>query len=341
MGRRTNYQDYGDQAFRQQELAEKGTIGLDLTYAGALSCFRRPYTRDLTNVDVAITGIPFDSAVTNRSGTRLGPRAIRAASVGLAELKAFPYGFDPFDRAQENALKVVDYGDCFLNPHHPETVTATIKNHISQIIQGGTKVLSLGGDHYTSYPLLQAHHEKYGKLALVHFDAHCDTWPSFVDPDDENSIDHGTMFLQAKKHGLIDIERSIQIGLRTYNDSDHGFEILTSPWIHRNGVAKTCQIIEERVGDANVYVSFDVDFLDPAYAPGTGTPVSGGVSSHQAMELIQGLKNLNIVGMDVVEVSPAYDHAEITAVAAATVAYQWLCLLALRKGLSEHPVGRL
>jgi len=171
---------------------------------------------------------------------------------------------------------------------------------------------------------------------LLQFDAHCDTWE-----DDGRRLDHGTMFARAAAEGIIDVSRSTQVGLRTYNDSDHGFEILTAPWVHRNGIDATLNVVRERVGDAPLYISFDVDGMDPAYAPGTGTPVVGGLASWQALELIRGLKGLNLIGMDVAEVSPPYDHAEITALAAATVAHDWLCLLAEAKGAQPAPVGRV
>jgi agmatinase len=149
------------------------------------------------------------------------------------------------------------------------------------------------------------------------------------------------MFARAVDEGFVDVARSTQIGLRTYNDSDFGFEILTAPWLHRNGVDAALEIIRERAGDAPLYISFDIDGLDPAYAPGTGTPVPGGPASWQALELIRGLGGMNLIGMDVVEVSPPYDHAEITALAAATVAHDWLCLLAEAKGAQRAPVGRV
>ncbi len=140
---------------------------------------------------------------------------------------------------------------------------------------------------------------------------------------------------------MIDVSKSTQVGLRTYNDSDYGFEILTAPWVHRNGIDAAIEVARRRAGDAPLYVSFDVDGLDPAFAPGTGTPVMGGLASWQALEFMRGLEGANLVGMDVVEVAPAYDHAEITALAAATVAYEWLCLLALAKGAQKSPVGRV
>lgn len=318
----------GDQAFRAT--SNKGR-DVEMTYGGATSFLRRRYTRDLSGVDVVVSGVPYDASVTYRPGCRLGPRAIRAASVQLAELKAFPFGFDPFD-----TLSVIDYGDCMLDPHHPETVPTDIQSHAANIIASGAKMLTLGGDHFTTYPLLKAHAEKHGPVALLQFDAHCDTWE-----DDPDRLDHGTMFARAVAEGIVDVSKSTQIGLRTYNDSDHGFEILTAPWVHRNGIDAALKIIMDRAGDAPLYISFDIDGLDPAFAPGTGTPVAGGLASWQALELIRGLGSLNLIGMDVVEVSPPYDHAEITAIAAATVAHDWLCLLAQKKGAISKPVGRL
>lgn len=318
----------GDQAFRATSTNQRWH---EMTYGGALSFLRRKYSRDLTNVDVVVSGVPYDASVTYRSGCRLGPRAIREASVQLAELSAFPFGFDPFE-----TLGVIDYGDCFLDPHHPLTIPGAIEEHATTILASGAKMLTFGGDHFVAYPLLKAHAKKYGPIALVQFDAHCDTWE-----DDPGRIDHGTMFARAVAEGIVDVSKSTQIGLRTYNDSDHGFEILTAPWVHRNGIDAALEVIHERAGDAPLYISFDVDGLDPAFAPGTGTPVAGGLASWQALELIRGMGALNLVGMDVVEVSPPYDHAEITAIAAATVAHDWLCLLAKKKGAKGLPIGRL
>tara|TARA_R110000751_G_scaffold131275_4_gene233582 strand:+ start:7312 stop:8280 length:969 start_codon:yes stop_codon:yes gene_type:complete len=317
----------GDQAF-----TKKVTTGtsVEMTYAGALSFARRCYSRDIGAADVVISGIPYDGAVTNRPGCRFGPRAVREASTQLAELKSFPYGFDPFD-----TIAAIDFGDCFINPHHPETVSTTIEDHARCILSAGAKMLTLGGDHFVSFPLLKAHAEKYGPVALIQFDAHCDTWA-----DDGTAMDHGVMFARGVNEGIIDATKSTQVGLRTYNDDDFGFEILTSPWIHRNGIEATLEVMRKRAGNAPVYITFDVDCLDPAHAPGTGTPVIGGLASWQALELLRGLDGLNLIGMDVVEVSPPYDHAEITALAAATMAYEWLCLLAKSKGAAPKPYGR-
>jgi agmatinase len=318
----------GDQAFLA---GDNQQTWHEMTYGGALSFARRRYSRVLDKVDVVVSGIPYDCAVTNRSGCRLGPRAIRAGSTQLAELKHFPFGFNPFDH-----LSVIDYGDCYLDPHHPQSVFTAIERHADLIVGSGAKMLSFGGDHSVSYPLLKAHAKKYGPVALVQFDAHCDTWP-----DDGKRLDHGTMFARAATEGIIDVAASTQIGLRTYNDSDHGFEILTSPWVHRNGIDAAIDIVCQRAAGKAVYLSFDIDGLDPAFAPGTGTPVAGGLASWQGLEFVRGLEPLQLIGMDVVEVAPAYDHAEITAIAAASVAYDWLAVLAKQKGAPSAPVGRL
>lgn len=318
----------GDQAFLASDNKQRLR---EMTYGGALSFARRRYTRDLAGVDVAVSGIPYDAAVTYRPGCRLGPRAIREASVQLAELDAFPFGFDPF-----STLAVVDYGDCFIDPHHPDTVTSSIETHAANILKTDTRMLTFGGDHYVAYPLIKAHAEKHGPVALIQFDAHCDTWQ-----DDGVGLDHGTMFARAVATGVVDPSRSTQIGLRTYNSTSAGFEILTAPWVHRNGMDAAIDVILERAGDAPVYVSFDVDGLDPAFAPGTGTPVVGGLASWQALEFIRALEPLNLIGMDVVEVSPPYDHAEITALAAATVAHDWLCVLAKQLGAQSNTIGRV
>ena len=307
----------GDQAWQNQQ---PEAHFFEPTYSGALSFLRRPYSRDFTNVDVAVTGVPFDGAVTYRPGCRLGPRAIRAASVQLAELPAFPFGFVLSDH-----LSVVDAGDVVLNPHDPSTIFDAIYQHAKSIIATDTKMLSFGGDHFVAYPLIKAHAEAYGPVALLQFDAHSDTWDSL------GPLDHGTMFYEAAKDGLIDVAGSVQLGLRTHNDRDVGMKVITAPEIHQSNPQAILQQVLAHIGDRPCYVSFDIDVLDPAFAPGTGTPVSGGLASWQALEIIRGLMPLNIIGMDLVEVSPPFDHAEMTAIAAATVAHDLLCVLAEQK----------
>ena len=223
-----------------------------------------------------------------------------------------------------------------IDPHNSSGIIHTIFSHAKYILDSGCKMLTFGGDHFVSYPLLKAHAEKYGPIALLQFDAHCDTWP-----DDGVRIDHGTMFSRAAREGLIDLEKSVQVGLRTFNDTDMGFEILTAPWIHRNGINAAIDIILNRVDKSPLYISFDIDCLDPAFAPGTGTPVVGGLATWQVLEMIRSLGKKNLIGMDVVEVSPPYDHAETSSLVAATVAHDWLCLMGQKAGAQTKRVGRI
>jgi len=299
------------------------------TFSGVLSFLRRPYTKDLAGADVVVSGVPLDLATTNRSGARMGPAAIRAASVGLNE-PLFPWGFGPCDR-----LSIIDYGDCALDVHNGGTIFAAIRDHARTILASGATMLTLGGDHYISYPLLHAHAEKFGKpLSLIHFDAHCDTWAD----DQEESLNHGTMFYKAIRNGLVDPASSVQIGIRTWNEDFMGVNVLGADWIHANGAAAAAARVLDIVGQRPAYLTFDIDCLDPAFAPGTGTPVSGGLSAAQAMAILRSLLPVHIVGMDVVEVAPPYDHAEITALAGAHVAAEMLCVLAAQRGTGPAPV---
>ena len=310
----------GDHAFLRDDLY--GTTP-EPTYAGALSFMRRKYSRDLQGVDVAVTGVPLDTATTNRPGARLGPRAIRAASAIMAWERPYGMPFDPFDK-----LAVIDYGDCFFDFGRPQEVPDRIEAHATEIISQGPGLLSLGGDHFVAYPLLRAHARKFGApLALVHFDAHSDTWA-----DEHERIDHGTMFYHAAREGLVDPAASVQVGLRTTNHDTLGFNVLDAPWVHANGVAAVVAKIRSVIGDRPAYLTFDIDCLDPSCAPGTGTPVCGGLTSYQALEILRGLAGINLVGMDVVEVAPAYDVGEITALAAASLCMEMLYLYACRPG---------
>ncbi len=291
------------------------------TYAGITSFMRRKYTRDLQGVDVAVTGIPLDTATTNRPGARFGPRSIRNASSIMAWEKPYGMDFDPFDK-----LAVADVGDCMFDFGRPEKVPDEIEAHAFSIINQGPALLSLGGDHFVAYPILKAHARKHGApLSLLHFDAHSDTWT-----DENDRIDHGTMFYWAAKYGIVDPTTSVQIGLRTTNPDTMGFNVLDAPWVHDNGVDAAIEAARKVVGDRPVYVTFDIDCLDPSYAPGTGTPVCGGLTTHQAMSIMRGLTGINIVGMDIVEVAPAYDVGEITALAASHLAMEMLYLYACR-----------
>ena len=293
------------------------------TYGGVISFMRRRYSRDLQGVDVAVLGVPFDLATTNRPGSRLGPRGIRAASASLAwEQCVQGWDFSPLEE-----LAIVDYGDCPFDAGAPDRVPEAIYRQARDILATDTALLSLGGDHFISYPLLRAHAEKHGPLALIHFDAHSDTWE-----DEGARIDHGTMFFHATKDGLVVPEASAQIGLRTYNESTLGFNIFDAVAVHERGAATIAEQVRALVGDRPCYLTFDIDCLDPSFAPGTGTPVVGGLSSHQALQLLQHLRGINLVGMDVVEVAPPYDVSEITALAAATMALQQLCLYTVSPG---------
>ncbi|MBW2676394.1 MAG: agmatinase [Deltaproteobacteria bacterium] len=290
-------------------------------YSGVLSFMRRKYTKDLNGVDVAVSGIPLDLMVTDRPGTRFGPAAMRKASAHLAWAPPWPWPFDPFER-----LAVIDYGDCLFDAGKPETITEAIADHARHIIGAGVFMLTFGGDHYITYPLLKAHAEKFGPISLVHFDAHSDTWE-----EAEKRVDHGTMFFHALKEGLIDPATSIQVGIRTTNASTHGVKILHAPEVMNSSAETTAQAIKTAVGNNPVYLTFDIDCLDPAYAPGTGTPVPGGLTSLKTLEILRNLTGPRYVGMDVVEVSPAYDVSDITALAAATIAAELLCVLAVDK----------
>ena len=311
----------GDEAFRRENL--KGTQW-EPTYAGALSFMRRKYTRDLSGVDIAITGVPFDQAVSHRSGTRMGPEGIRKASAENAWGPFWPWMFDPFE-----TLAVIDYGDCFFDGGKKEDFPRTLENHTAEILKSGAETITLGGDHYISYPVLKAHHKKHGPLALVHFDAHRD-----VEVDNGGRIDHGTMFGYAVREGLIDPHKSVQIGIRTTfaGETTMGFRIIYADEVHASSTADLVSIIEKKVGKQKAYLTFDIDCLDPSAAPGTGTPIPGGMSYHQSASIIRKLTNINFVGMDMVEVSPPYDHAEITSGAAAGLIMEYICLRAWQKG---------
>lgn len=293
-------------------------------YSGALSLLRRRYSRDLDDpeVDVVVTGVPFDMATSNRPGARFGPAGIRAASVNLAwEEKRWPWNFRVFDH-----LGVIDFGDLYFNYGEPQSFLDGMQAHAEKVIAAGKTMLTLGGDHFIALPLVRAHAKKYGSLSLLHFDAHTDTYSHGT------AYDHGTMFFHAANEGVIDPVRSVQVGIRThYHRESHEFNVLDAAWVNDHGPANTLERIIDIVGDAPVYLTFDIDGLDPAYAPGTGTPVCGGLSTDCALKIMRGLAPLNLVGMDLVEVAPPYDHAEITSLAAATLALEFLCVLASRR----------
>ncbi len=312
---------YGDAAFRRENL--KGT-DIENSFSGVLSFMRRKYTRELEAVDVAVTGIPFDQAVSNRPGARFGPEAVRRVSALHAWGPIWPWCFDPFD-----TLAVTDYGDLHYDYGHIENITENITQHIAAILDKDVSTLTIGGDHFITYPVLKAYHRKYGPLGLVHFDAHRD-----FEDDIDDRIDHGTMFTRAMKDGLIDPARTIQIGIRTYfkGERGEGIQVIGADEVHSKTAEEIAKHIITRIGNGPAYLTFDIDCLDPAFAPGTGTPVPGGLSTYQALAIIRALKGIDFAGMDIVEVSPPYDHSEVTSNAAAMIAIEMLCLKAWARG---------
>lgn len=304
-----------DQAFTREDL--RG-LSFENVFGGAVSFLRRKYSKDLSGVDVAITGIPFDQAVTHRPGTRFGPRAVREAS----SLQPFdpPIEWEGYSPLEEFAI--VDYGDLAFDYAKVSEFPAALTAHIRGILEAGTACIAIGGDHYISFPILRAHAEKYGPLSLLHFDAHSDTWAD----DDMERVDHGTMFYKAVKEGLIDPKRSIQVGIRTVNEDNLGVPTLTARQVHEIGPTAVAARIREVLGDHQTYVTFDIDCLDPAFAPGTGTPVWGGLASWQVAAILRDIAGINMVGGDMVEVSPPYDTTGATAIAGAHVVMELLCL---------------
>jgi agmatinase len=290
---------------------------------------RLPNTRDLPNADAAIVGAPFDTGATFRAGARFGPEGIRSASHLLRRYNP-GLGVAIFDY-----LSVIDYGDVPVVPGYIEESYKRIADGLEPIHRASVVPIVLGGDHSIALPELRAAASVHGPLALVQFDSHPDTWDTYFG----ERHTHGTPFRRAVEEGLLDTSRSIQIGMRgsIYDEGDWndakkmGFDLVPTDEVRKLGLPAIIERIRERVGDAKTYVSFDVDFVDPAFAPGTGTPEIGGFTSREAQEFVRGLAGLEIVGCDVVEVYPAYDHAQITALLAANVAHEFLSLLALSK----------
>ncbi|WP_127105604.1 agmatinase [Pararhodobacter zhoushanensis] len=305
-----------DGAFTRQD---RRGLSFENAFGGATSFLRRRYSKDLTGVDLAVTGVPFDQAVTHRTGTRFGPRAIREASTLQPYDPPYGWGFDPLGE-----FSVVDYGDLAFDYAKTADFPATLRAHIGGILDAGAGSLVLGGDHSITLPILQAHAERFGPLRVIQFDAHSDLW---VD-DDMDRIDHGTFMYKAVKTGLVDAKNSVQIGIRTECEDYHGFNVIDAPAVHQMGPAAVAARVKEIVGDAPCYLTFDIDALDPAFAPGTGTPVWGGLASWQAAAILRGLAGIKLTGGDVVEVSPPYDTTGATAVAGAHVAMEILCLWA-------------
>ena len=298
-------------------------------FAGIASFMRRPVTRTVQPGDVAIVGIPFDSGTSYRSGARFGPRAIREASLLL-------WGYNNALEIQPlDHLTVVDTGDVDVIPPSIDDTYHNIQTEVAALIGGGASIIALGGDHSVSLPLLRAHHARYGALSLIHVDAHPDTWSSEYG---DRPYSHGTPFRRALEERLITPGAYIQVGLRgpTTAASDLaearqlGARIVTLDEAAVLGIPRVIEAVRETV-QAPIYLSLDIDAADPAFAPGTGTPEVGGFTSHQLLTLLRGLAGLEIVGFDLVEVSPPFDPSGITAILAANLAFEMLSLLALRR----------
>ena len=297
-------------------------------YAGPDTFARLPHLEAVAHAAVAVLGVPFDSGVSYRPGARFGPQAIRAAS---KLLRAYHQGMDvePWYVHQ-----VADAGDLAPNPFDIAEAIATIERGGRAALEHADHLLAIGGDHTIALPMLRLAHERHGPIALVHFDAHLDTWDTYFGA----AYTHGTPFRRAFEEGLLAEERSAHVGIRgpifgkqdLVDDAGMGFEIASAADVARQGVDRIVERVRARVGDSPVYVSIDIDVLDPAHAPGTGTPEPGGLTTREAQLILRGFAGLPIVGADVVEVAPAYDHAELTSLAAANLAYECLALFALR-----------
>lgn len=297
-------------------------------FMGIPSFMRLPASRNLKDIDVAILGVPFDSGTSYRTGTRFGPRKIREASLMI-------WGHNPtLNVTPLKKIQAVDYGDVSVIPTSIEHTMTAITNTAAEIIQTGAKLITLGGDHSIALPLLRAHAKKHGPVSLIHIDAHIDTWESEFEAV---PYSHGTPFRYALQEGLIRKDEYMQIGIRGPLSSEHdyadakklGARTVTIHEVMEKGVKEILKEIHQRM-KGPTYVTVDIDSADPAFAPGTGTPEVGGLTSYQLLQLIRGFHGLNLIGFDLVEVSPPFDHGDITAILAANLAFEYLSLLAIQ-----------
>jgi agmatinase len=298
-------------------------------FAGPDTFARLPRLDQVGHADVAVLGIPFDAGVSYRPGARFGPSAIRAGSKLLRPYHPF---MDVFPWV---AQQVADAGDVSVNPFDLMAAVGQVESAARALMQDADRIITIGGDHTVALPLLRAIREKHGPVALIHFDAHLDTWDTYFGAP----FTHGTPFRRAVEEGLLDLDVSSHVGIRgplyassdLTDDKELGFAIVSSVDVAKRGEDEAIDRVRERVGDRPVYISIDIDVLDPSHAPGTGTPEPGGLTTRELQLILRGLRDLNLVGADVVEVAPAYDHAELTTVAAANLVYELLGLMALNK----------
>ena len=298
-------------------------------YTGPATFARLPRIDQVEKADVKVIGVPFDSGVSYRPGARFGPGHIRESSRLLR-----PYN-PALDISPFETLQVADAGDIAVSPFNIHEAIDTIQAAALDLTSDGAKLVTIGGDHTIALPLLRAAATRHGPVALLHFDAHLDTWDTYFGAE----YTHGTPFRRAFEEGLLDTEALSHVGTRgpLYGkkdlDDDHrfGFGIVTSADVYYQGVREIVVKLRDRIGNRPLYVSIDVDVMDPAHAPGTGTPEAGGITSRELLEILRGLAGLNLIGADVVEVAPAYDHAQITGIAASHISYDLISLLALQK----------
>lgn len=299
-------------------------------FAGPSTFARLPELRDVSHCDVAIVGIPFDAGTSYRPGARFGPQAIRQASRHLRTQYHPAYDTEPFAEQQ-----VADAGDIACNPYNIEKAVVEIQKAATELLGKADRIISLGGDHTIALPLLRAVNHYHGPVALVHFDAHLDTWDTYYGAP----YTHGTPFRRAAEEKLFLESASMHVGIRgplysredLKNDEELGFKVIHCDEFQSEGIDHVVKRIRDRVGDNPMYLSIDIDVLDPAHAPGTGTPEIAGMSTRELVGVLRGLAGLNIISADVVEVSPAYDHAELTSLSAATTVFEITNLFAYSK----------
>lgn len=298
-------------------------------FTGIRTFMRLPNVQTTKDIDFAVVGIPFDTGASYKTGARFGPSSIREASTLMRNYN-MNLDVNLFDH-----LSGVDYGDLPILPGDILETYQRIESGLLPLVRDGVVPISIGGDHSITLGELRAIAAVHGPVALVHFDSHLDTWEDYWGL----KYTHGTPFRRACEEGLIDVDHSIQIGIRgsqygpedIQGSIDLGFQVVTANEIHQDGIQAIGRKIAARVGNAKAFCSFDIDFLDPSCAPGTGTIEVGGFTSYQALYLIRALKEVNFVGFDIVEVLPTIDIAGITASAAANIAHEFLAILALQK----------